>query len=123
MIINTRVRGPVLDQQLVIIDNYLDAIWMEKGLSQNTLSSYRRDLKQFAAFLHLKKQTLLAATAGEVFDYLGQNRGQGKSARSTARLLSCLRGFYQYQLREAHITVNPTLDIDSPKLGRSPTAG
>nr|WP_083921362.1 site-specific tyrosine recombinase XerD [Dasania marina] len=109
----------VLDQQLVIIDNYLDAIWMEKGLSQNTLTSYRRDLKQYAVFLQANKQTLLAAGQAEVFDYLGQARGQGKSARSTARLLSCLRGFYQYQLREAHISVNPTLDIDSPKLGRS----
>ena len=108
-----------LDTQLSIIDTYLDAIWMEKGLSQNSLSSYRRDLKQFAEFLTQKNTGLLQAEQADVFDYLGKNREQGKSARTTARLLSCLRGFYQYQLRESAMMVNPTLDVDSPKLGRA----
>jgi len=108
-----------LDAQLTIIDTYLDAIWMEKGLSQNSLSSYRRDLKQFAEFLCEKGAPLLKAEQADVFDYLAKNRETGKSARTTARLLSCLRGFYQYQLRESSMVVNPTLDVDSPKLGRS----
>lgn len=103
----------------LIVDSYLDAIWMEKGLSQNTLSSYRRDLMQFSDFLLKRKTALLQAAQADVFDYLGRAREQGKSARSTARLLSCLRGFYQYQLRESAVVINPTLDIDSPKLGRS----
>jgi integrase/recombinase XerD len=106
------------ESQLALIDAYLDAIWMERGLSQNSLSSYRRDLKQFSEFLALKNLGLLQAEQADVFDYLGKNREQGKSARTTARLLSCLRGFYQYQLRESAIALNPTLDIDSPKLGR-----
>ncbi|MGK0441568.1 MAG: integrase/recombinase XerD [Pseudohongiellaceae bacterium] len=106
------------ENQLAIIDTYLDAIWMERGLSQNSLSSYRRDLKQFSDFLAHKKAGLLHVEQADVFDYLAKNRELGKSARTTARLLSCLRGFYQYQLRESVIALNPTLDIDSPKLGR-----
>ena len=106
-------------EHLSLIDSYLDAIWMEKGLSQNTLSSYRRDLQQFEVFLKKRKTALLEVTQGLVFDYLASARESGKSARSTARLLSCLRGFFQYQLRESRILLNPTLDVDSPKLGRA----
>jgi len=102
-----------------VIERYLDALWMEKGLSDNTLASYRRDLAQFSDWLNRKHHTdLLRAEKTHLESYLGWRLTQGRSARSTARLLSCLRGFYRHQVREGTVTADPTLDIDSPKLGR-----
>jgi integrase/recombinase XerD len=102
-----------------IIERYLDVLWMEKGLSENTLSSYRRDLAQFGDWLWGSSgDGLLQAADTDLLAYLGWRIKAGRSARSTARFLSCVRGFYRYQLREGLISADPTLDIDSPKLGR-----
>lgn len=101
-----------------VIDSYLDALWMEKGLSQNTLASYRLDLSHFGLWLADNGGQLLTVSKGSIEAYLALRLAEKKSARSTARLLSCLRGFYRYQLREMKIAVDPTLDIDSPRLGR-----
>jgi integrase/recombinase XerD len=101
------------------IDRYIDALWMEKGLSENTLSSYRRDLRQFNAWLGKDRaSSIVRADRSALQAYLGDRLRQGQSPRSTARFMSCIRGFYHYLLREGRITVDPTLDVDSPKLGR-----
>jgi integrase/recombinase XerD len=101
------------------IERYIDAMWMEKGLSDNTLVSYRRDLKQFDDWLgKCKGSSVLRADRSQLQAYLGARLEQGQSQRSTARFMSCMRGFYHYLLREGRITVDPTLDVDSPKLGR-----
>jgi integrase/recombinase XerD len=101
------------------IERYIDAMWMEKGLSDNTLSSYRRDLRQFNDWLSKnRKSTIVRADRGQLQAYLGARLKQGQSQRSSARFMSCVRGFYRYLLREGRITVDPTLDIESPKLGR-----
>ena len=102
-----------------VIESYLDALWMEKGLSDNTLMSYRRDLRQFADWLADKHSLeLLQAENSHLLAYLGWRIEQGRSARSTARFLSCIRGFFRYQLREGSLSEDPSLDVDSPKLGR-----
>lgn len=101
-----------------VIDGYLDAVWMEKGLSQNTLSSYRRDLIQFDRWLQAATVRLLEVRQTDIEQYLAYRLQQKHSARSTARLLSCLRGFYQWQIRENRIALDPTLDISAPKLPR-----
>ncbi|MCB1706501.1 MAG: site-specific tyrosine recombinase XerD [Halioglobus sp.] len=101
------------------LERYIDALWMEKGLSDNTLSSYRRDLAQFDAWLQLTEgSSLLEASRASLQRYLGARLQQGMSPRSSARFLSCVRGFYHYQLREGKLEVDPTLDVDSPRLGR-----
>jgi len=101
------------------IERYIDALWMEKGLSDNTLSSYRRDLRQFNDWLGQdRSSTITRADRSSLQAYLGARLKQGQSPRSTARFMSCVRGFYHYLLREGRITVDPTLDVDSPKLGR-----
>jgi integrase/recombinase XerD len=101
------------------IERYVDAMWMEKGLSDNTLSSYRRDLRQFHDWLaSTEGATIIGATRASLLGYLGVRLEQGQSPRSSARFLSCARGFYHYLLREGRITVDPTLDVDSPRLGR-----
>lgn len=101
------------------IEHYLDALWMEKGLSANTLASYRRDLGQFELWLHERGLSLPDAGRTDVQAYLGARLQQGQSPRSSARFLSCVRGFYRFQLREGRLQADPTLNIDSPRLGRS----
>ena len=101
------------------IEGFIDAMWMEKGLSNNTLSSYRRDLRQFHDWLAIEHgDTITQATRSSLQAYLGARLRQGQSPRSTARFLSCARGFYHYLLREGRITLDPTLDVESPRLGR-----
>ena len=101
------------------IDFYLDALWTEKGLSDNTLGAYRRDLKFYAQWLtEQQRLDLCAAQQSDLMAYMGNLLRQKKSARSSARFLSCIRGFYRYQLREGNILEDPSLDVDSPKLGR-----
>ncbi len=100
------------------IDTYLDAVWMEKGLSQNTLDAYRRDLHIFGAWLASISQTLVGACRPDVQRYLAHRFEEGLAARSTARQLSCLRGFYRYLLRENRVQEDPTALVDNPKLGR-----
>lgn len=101
------------------IDQYLDAVWMEKGLSENTLGSYRRDLVQYARWLGERGETLLSAGREGLQRYLAWRVQQRHKASSTARLLSSLRGFYRYLVREAQIEADPTLLIDNPKRGRA----
>jgi integrase/recombinase XerD len=104
------------DQQL--IDTYLDAVWMEKGLSQNTLDAYRRDLHTFGVWLTTISQTLLGVSRSDVQRYLARRFEERLAARSIARQLSCLRGFYRYLLRENRVQEDPTALVDNPKLGR-----
>lgn len=100
------------------IDRYLDAAWLEKGLSDNTLASYRRDLTAWGAWLQEQGAELLQADKAALQAYLSILHRKKRSSRSTARLLSCLRGFYRFHLREGRIHRDPTADIESPQLGR-----
>ena len=105
-------------KDLELIDTYLDAIWMEKGLSENTLASYRRDLQQFCHWLNERAVGLVACGRIDLQQYLAWRVKEKLRASSTARMLSCLRGFYRYLLREDIINEDPLLLIDSPKKGR-----
>ncbi len=101
------------------IERFIDAMWMEKGLSSNTLSSYRRDLRQFNDWLVKNHDSeIIEATRASLQAYLGTRLEQGQSPRSTARFLSCIRGFCHYLLREGRLSIDPTLNIESPRLGR-----
>lgn len=101
-----------------LIAEYLDSIWMEKGLSNNTQESYRRDLMQFAVWLKQQNLKLIEVDASLVQSYLDIRLQQKLSSRSSARFLSCLRGFYRYLLRENRISENPLALVDNPKLSR-----
>ena len=103
------------DQQAIA--RYLDAMWLERGLAQQTLQSYRTDLTLLAGWL-VGRCALYGVSRGDLMEHLAWRIGAGYSARSTARLLSCLRGFYRHALREGLITEDPTLDIAMPQLGR-----
>ena len=99
-----------------LIDQFLDAIWVEQGLSKNTLSAYRSDLVIFAAWL---KKDLLTVDSSNIAEFLANRYQLGMSSKTTARILSSLRRFYGYFLRENVITVDPTSLISAPKTTRS----
>lgn len=100
-----------------LVDQFLDAVWVEQGLSENTLSAYRSDLQIFS--LWLKGQSLLAVTGSDLLQFLASRYKDGIGNRSAARLLSSLRRFYGYAIRENKITVDPSVLIDSPRIGKS----
>lgn len=98
------------------IDQYLDAAWAEQGLSENTLAAYGSDLRIFAGWLN--GQSMLEADGKQLSRFLAFRYQQGIGNRSTARILSTLRGFYGYYLRENRIFTDPTALIESPYIGR-----
>ncbi len=101
-----------------LIRLFLDSLWLEKGLSDNTLDSYGRDLQAFTSWLDDKSRSLREVRREDILAYLSYGMARGLSSRSTARSLSCLRSFYRYLLRENKITEDPTLQVENPKLGR-----
>lgn len=107
---------PALDDPL--IDQFLDALWLEKGLSDNTRAAYRSDLALFNAWLDERGVRLIGAGREVILDHLAWRLANHYQARSTARLLSGLRGFYRFLLRDGLISVDPTLRVELPKLGR-----
>jgi integrase/recombinase XerD len=106
---------PPADAQL---ERFLDALWLEAGLRRNTLSAYRSDLEGFESWLRTQHAVLGAATRAQLQNYLATCVGRGSRPRTAARLLSSLRRFYQYLLREQLISEDPTALIESPRLGR-----
>ena len=98
------------------IEGFLDALWMERGLSENTLKAYRADLTHFARFANARRLGLLEVERSHVLDYLVSMIDA--SPRTTARRLSALRRFYSHQARAGMIGRNPMDRIDAPRLGR-----
>lgn len=108
----------IINRNQDLINLYLDRIWSEKGLSDNTLASYRTDLRSLAQWSEQRGSCLAELQHKDLQTYLAERFAAGKSARSTARLLSCTRGFYKHLLRNGVINTDPTERIESPKLGR-----
>ena len=101
---------------LALIDEFADALWLADGLAQNTLTSYRTDLKLFARWLETGSRDLLGVDGAMVNAYLAHLHGGDKkiSANSQRRLHSTLRRFYQWLLAENRIRIDPMLDIERP---------
>jgi integrase/recombinase XerD len=103
-----------------LLDEFCDALWLEDGLSRNTLESYRRDLRLFSAWLSTERgKALLQAQRMDLLGYLAFKFQRKARPRSAARLLSSLKRFYRFLLRENRIQADPSLQVDSPKLPRS----
>lgn len=101
------------------VDGFIDHLWLEDGLSKNTLTSYRQDLSAFAEWLQkTENRDLHQARQADIQQYLAVRFPHSKP-RSISRLIATLRRFYRYALRESQVEVDPTLQIDSPKLPRS----
>ena len=109
---------PISAADLGIIERFLDALWMERGLSANTLAAYRRDLEGLSRWLDGQRTGLPDTRRGDLERYLSQRTQHGAKASSAARLVSTLRRFYRYLAREGVLAEDPSDQLDSPKLGR-----
>ncbi|HXI09370.1 MAG TPA: site-specific tyrosine recombinase XerD [Thermodesulfobacteriota bacterium] len=101
-----------------LIQEFLDHIIVEKGLSKNTALSYGRDLEKYRAWLQERGCGLLEASAKEVAGYLKGERETGHAVRSYTRGLIALRGFYKYLLKKGVLSQSPCTDVDIPKAVR-----
>ncbi len=107
-------------QQQSLIEQFIDALWMERGLSENTLNAYRTDLANLAQWLEQHDSVgLLEVRRDQLLAFLAHRVQLGNSPRSSARLLSSIRRFYQYQVREKRLVEDPSARIEAPKIGRS----
>jgi integrase/recombinase XerD len=102
-----------------IIDEFINHLWLEDGLSKNTLDSYRFDLELLSEWLTKSlKKNISDVSEGDIQQYLSFKFPSSKS-RSISRLLATLRRFFRYLLRENKIKIDPTLQIQSPKIPKS----
>ena len=104
------------------ISGYLDTLWLERGLSENTLMAYRRDLQMTAQWLEKRSQgqmALFQADNDALIEFMVQRKSAGVSDKSSARWLSTLRGFYRHMIFNQRLVDDPTQKLEHPKLGRS----
>jgi integrase/recombinase XerD len=102
-----------------LIERFLDTLWLEHGLSENTLNAYRSDLQGLAQWLSTQECDLLTAGRADLLAYLQRRVERGAKPRSSARLLSSVRRFYRHLVRERLLSEDPSARIDAPKLGRA----
>jgi len=98
------------------VADYLDYARVEKGLAANSISNYRRDLLQFSSFLTGRGQSLTDAARDDVRAFLASLYERGMSAQSVARHLVSLRNLFEFLAKEDGIKVDPTSDVDAPRL-------
>lgn len=101
-----------------LLESFLDTAWAERGLSENTLKSYRYDLSQLALHQQKRGRSLRDASREDLLHFLASQMQAGRSPRSLSRYLSGIRQFYRWLLREGRIRKDPSALIESPKLGR-----
>jgi len=102
-----------------IVDRFLDAIWMERGLSANTLGAYRADLMTLGRRLSEQNIPIEKAEKADLLDFIAGRVESGAKPRSTARQLSSFRRFFRYIMREGIRDSDPTAEIEMPRIGRS----
>ena len=111
--------GHMATNYQIVVRQYLDHVWAEKGLSPLTIAAYRSDLEAFGHWAESSRVDPIKATSADIQSYLAHRYSAGHSPRSTSRHLSCIRGFYRWLARERMIDKNPTELIESMKLGRA----
>jgi integrase/recombinase XerD len=113
----SRTNSPSSSEELV--DRFLDAIWMERGLSPNTLGAYRADLMTLWRGLAEQNIAIEEAEKADLLEFIARRVKSGAKPRSTARQLSSFRRFFRYIMREGLRATDPTADIDMPRIGRT----
>jgi integrase/recombinase XerD len=110
---------PAKSHQISSVERFLDAAWAERGLSDNSLKSYRHDLHRLHSSLSKRAKTLDNANREDLLAVLAAEVQSGKSPRTVSRYLSTYRQYYRWLLREGVIDSDPVALIESPKTGRS----
>ncbi|MDG0995791.1 MAG: site-specific tyrosine recombinase XerD [Gammaproteobacteria bacterium] len=100
------------------LEAFIDHLWIEYGLSKNTLSAYRADLVQLERWLAQSGSDLVKAQRHELLGFLSDKVSAGIKASSAARLLSSIRRFYRFQIRLHSINIDPSAEIEFPKSAR-----
>ncbi len=95
---------------------FFDFLENDKKLSDNTLQSYKRDLKQFKNYLEACDIHYNKVKEDDIKDYIRELQGQGKKASSISRCIASIRSFYQFVLKNKKVKVDPTQNIQSPKI-------
>lgn len=113
-----RTRDLPSDADSERIERFVDSLWSEHGLSSATLSAYRSDLEGAAAYLNAQGEALDRASRANLLGFLAERVSQGAKPRTTARLLSSLRRFYRWQIRQGVRDDDPSADIEPPRLGQ-----
>ncbi|WP_137168017.1 site-specific tyrosine recombinase XerD [Salinimonas lutimaris] len=99
------------------IDAFIDMLWLEKGLSEHTQSSYRTDLTKLALFCQQAGEPDISYVTQELIEeYLAERHAQGLSARSTQRAMSAMRAFYTWLISQHRRSDNPVSQLHNPKL-------
>lgn len=106
-------RRPVPDTELALIDGFCDALWLEHGLSRNTLAAYGADLKLFAGWLDTRGSALLRVEVADMAAFLGDYSRAHKPA-SQRRMIAALRRFYRQLLEQGRLERDPAAAIDPP---------
>lgn len=107
---------PTPDDGQILVEQFLDALWLERNLAENTLASYRLDLKSLQNWLQQHNTDWLRAQPIDLQLFLAERVDGGYKASSSARLLSAMRRFFQYLNRESLRDDDPTALLSSPKL-------
>ena len=97
------------------VEDYLRYSQIERGLSDNTIFAYRQDLMDFLAFLKKEGLNSWPTKAVDIDAFLAEQRDLNKATSSISRMISSLRKFYQWLVRQNIQKINPMLEIDSPK--------
>lgn len=113
------LQTPSADGSDRLVSNFLDAVWMERGLSENTLAAYRADLTALSRWLNSRSTPILSTTRADIQDFIAYRVQAGARPRSTARQLSSFRRFFRHLVRENLVKEDPTAHIAMPKIGRS----
>lgn len=102
-----------------ILQQYIQYLVVEKGLAENSIQSYGRDITQYLTFIKEKYQiSVEKTTRTHVMGYLIHLQEQGKSTSTITRNLSSLRGFYRFLLLDRYIASDPTSHLETPKLDK-----
>ena len=98
-----------------MIKDYRNYLRIERGMSPNTVTSYCHDVEEFLKYAGSEPREI---TSEKITEYLGHVTSQGLSKRSTARLLSALRNYFDWCIQEGEVKENPCDRVDAPKLGK-----
>lgn len=110
--------GGLSEAETQEIERFTDVLWMEHGLSKNTLIAYRNDLAGLAGWLAGQDKELRSARRQDLLGYLSERVADGARPRTTARLVSSMRRYYRFLIREGCLQEDPSVRIETPRIGR-----
>ena len=108
------VSSAVRDVSESAVDAFVDALWLEDGLSRNTLQAYRRDLSLFAQWLAVRGKVLNSTTETDLSAYFGARHAETKATTANRRL-TVFKRYFRWAVREHQLTEDPTLKLQSAR--------